>query len=214
MNVSDMINVMKTLGIGQVYSDDETNQIFLTFLNLANDQLYSETANINSGILVNEPALVSVINQNSVTLTKTPFSISRVFPVGKKNALDGKSVLDFADYQFANSDSNDPSVYTSIGKNLMFWPFVNDISYTMNVWYAPERTMLELTTQESGIPYPPSYQRVLVEGALYYLFQDESGFKNPRKENAALERWDKGRADLKSYFYGSNNMLIRTFENA
>jgi len=214
MNVSDMINVMKTLGIGQVYSDDETNQIFLTFLNLANDQLYSETANINSGILVNDPALVSVINQNSVTLTKTPFSISRVFPVGKKNALDGKSVLDFADYQFANSDSNDPSVYTSIGKNLMFWPFVNDISYTMNVWYAPERTMLELTTQESGIPYPPSYQRVLVEGALYYLFQDESGFKNPRKENAALERWDKGRADLKSYFYGSNNMLIRTFENA
>ena len=34
MNVSDMINVMKTLEIGQVYSDDETNQIFLTFLNL------------------------------------------------------------------------------------------------------------------------------------------------------------------------------------
>lgn len=214
MNVSDMINVMKTLGIGQVYGDDETNQIFLTFLNLANDQLYSETANINSGILVNEPALVSVINQNSVTLTKTPFSISRVFPVGKKNALDGKSVLDFADYQFANSDSNDPSVYTSIGKNLMFWPFVNDISYTMNVWYAPERTMLDLTTQESGIPYPASYQRVLVDGALYYLFQDESGFKNPKKENSAMERWDKGRMDLKSYFYGSNKMSIRTFENA
>lgn len=82
-----MINVMKTLGIGQVYSDDETNQIFLTFLNLANDQLYSETANINSGILVNEPALVSVINQNSVTLTQTPFSISRVFPVGKKKCI-------------------------------------------------------------------------------------------------------------------------------
>jgi len=45
MNVSDMINVMKTLGIGQVYGDEETNEIFLTFLNLANDQLYSETAN-------------------------------------------------------------------------------------------------------------------------------------------------------------------------
>lgn len=214
MNVSDMINIMKTLGIGQVYGDEETNQIFLTFLNLANDQLYSETANINSGILINEPALTSVINQNSITLTQTPFSISRVFPVGKTNELNGKSVLDFADYQFANSDSNDPSIYTSIGKRLMFWPFVNDISYTMNVWYAPERTMLDLTTQESGIPYPVSYQRVLVDGALYYLFQDESGFKNPKKENAAMERWEKGRIDLKSYFYGSNKMSIRTFENA
>lgn len=214
MNVSDMINVMKTLGIGQVYGDKETNEIFLSFLNLANDQLYSETANINSGIFINEPNLISIVNQNSVTLTNTPFSISRVFPIGKTKALDGKSVLDFADYQFSNTSISDPCIYTSIGKNIMFWPFINDITYNINVWYVPERTMLDLTTPESSIPYPPSYQRVLVDGALYYLFQDESGFKNPRKENAAMERWDKGRMDLKSYFYGSNKMSIRTFENA
>ena len=214
MNVSDMINVMKTLGIGQVYSDDETNQIFLTFLNLANDQLYSETANINSGIFVIDPLITSNINENSIELSEIPFSISKVYPIGKTKELKGKSVLDFSDYQFENTSPGDPIFYTNIGKDISFWPFVNDISYNFKVIYTPERSELILETPESEIPYPVSYHRVLVDGALYYLFQDESGFKNPRKENAAMERWDKGRADLKSYFYGSNNMLIRTFENA
>lgn len=214
MNVSDMMDIMKTLGIGEVYSDDDSKRIALSFLNLANDQLYAETANINSGIFVNESALVSVPGQNYVTLTQTPFSISRVFPVGTTCQLKGMSVLDFADYQFNNISSSDPINYTNIGTSLMFWPYVAANPYTLNVWYTPERTMLDETTTESKIPYPPSYHRVLVDGALYYLFQDESGFKNPKKENEALSRWDKGRMDLKSYFYGSNRMSINTFENA
>lgn len=214
MNVSSMIKLMKTLGIGQVYSDPTADSILLEFLNLAHDELYRETANINSGIFVNDPDLTSLTTQNYVILTQTPFTISRVFPVGFTRFLDGKSVLEFADYQFINTTVGDPRIYSNIGQKLNFWPFTSGNLYTFNVWYTPERTLLDANTPESAIPYPISYQSVLIDGALYYLFQDESGFKNTMKENEALRRWTKGKADLVSYLFGSNKQKISTFENA
>jgi hypothetical protein len=213
MNVSNMISTMRILGIGEVYNDDDSNRIALDFLNLAHDELYRETANINSNVIVKD-VIVSVAGQTSITLTRKPFSISKIYRTGSTAQIRPLSTIDFAEYEVKNSYSGDPEVYYNINDIVNFYPTITSSAYTFNVWYVPERTSFNLNTPESSIPYPLSYQSVLVDGALYYLFQDESGFKNPTKENQALRRWTKGKADLVSYLYGSSRQSISTFENA
>ncbi len=213
MNVSDMIGIMRTLGIGQVYSDNESKTIFLSFLNLAHNQLYRETANLNDDILVKETLTNDPI-QGYITLSQNPFSISRIRLVGTTCILDGLSVLDLDSYEARNVNSGNPSVYSNSKKIVNFYPFVNGNSYQFSTFYPPRITALDETTLEEDIPYPIEYHDVVVNGALYYLFQDESGFKNPKKEGEALSRWDEGRVDLKSYLFGKSRLSINTFENA
>lgn len=214
MNVSKMITTMRNLSIGKVYSDEDANDIALTYLNLAHDELYRETANINDRVFVKD-TLVSVINETRVTLTRIPFLILKA--VCKENSqrnLKGLSFIDFDSYKSQLIYQNAPEVYNNIGVNFDFFPIVTDNFYNFEIIYAPERTALEIETSEESIPYPLSFHGVLVDGALYYLFQDEGGFKNPIKEKKAEERWVKGKADLVTYLYGRNDKIISTFQSA
>ena len=213
MNVAQMISLMGTLGIGETLAEDASKQIALQYLNLAHDQLYRETANINASIWVDE-TLTSVNNNPTIVLSEIPFLIAKVFLKGQMCPLKPLSVLDFVQYQFDNLLQGPPLVYMFQLNTVSFYPSQPDTSYEFTVWYAPKRTPLNEFTTEDSIPYPAEYQSVLVDGALYYLFQDESGFKNPQKENEALRRWNQGRADLTAYLYGSNNQRISTFSNA
>jgi hypothetical protein len=208
-----MISLMKTLGIGNVLGDSTSQAIALQYLNLAHEELYSETANINCQNFINDPNLESVAGQTHVTLSFNPFTVLKVFPIGHKFPLSPKSVLELEEYKFLNPSSGNPCFFNNIEKTLNFFPIISTSIYNFNVWYSPERTLFDENTPETAIPYPLSYQRVLVDGALYYLFQDESGFKNPKKEDQALRRWETGKINLKSYFYGANKQSISTFRS-
>ena len=81
------------------------------------------------------------------------------------------------------------------------------------VWYIPEVVSLTEDTQESNIPYPLAYHPVLVDGALYYLFQEEGGFKNTQKAQAAEQRWEMGQSRLLSYLYNASGETLSTFMN-
>ena len=83
----------------------------------------------------------------------------------------------------------------------------------VSVWYTPQPSLLTENTDESEIPYPPAYHPVLVDGGLYYLFQQEGGFKNTTKENEALIRWQNGKTRLLSYLYTSSGEFLPTFSN-
>lgn len=213
MNVSTMVSLMQTLGIGSVYNDDISKEIAIEYLNLAHDELYRETASINYENLISDN-LISMAGINKVTLTQIPFSVIKVFPIGFKRELEGISIIDLAEKQFHDNTSRNPEFYSMVNQTLLFFPFITTTVYSINVWYAPERFLLQLETPEYLLPYPISYQSVLVDGALYYLFQDEGGFKNSKKENEALSRWKKGKIDLTSYLKGSNKQIISTFRNA
>ena len=213
MNVSDMLALMATLGIGEGTAVDEPNQIALQYLNLAHDQLYRETASLNANLLIKE-TLNNIANQASITLAQTPFIIANILVQGETKPLAQTSLFDFVQFQSENPYSSTPSIYALQKRLINFYPIQADTVYSFDTWYLPERTPLMQYTLEADIPYPLSYQSVLVDGALYYLFQDESGFKNPQKELEAMKRWNKGRADLLSYLQGVNQLKISTFSNA
>jgi hypothetical protein len=70
----------------------------------------------------------------------------------------------------------------------------------------------ELGTGEPGdIPHP--VYPVLADGALYYLFQEEGGFKNTQKELEARKRWETGKSRLLSYLYTSSGQTFSTFSS-
>lgn len=214
MNVAEMMSLMRTLGIGASYEDDYSKKTALKYLNLANDEIYRETAGLNSDILTND-ILNSTLGNSSVTLAQTPFLIAEVFVQGQSNSLTGMSALAFAKYQFEHSNFvGNPLIYYKKANTINFFPIQSTLTYNLSIWYAPERTVLEENTTEADIPYPLSYHSVLVDCALYYLFQDESGFRNQQKENEALRRATKTKNDLISYFKSANRQIISTFSNA
>jgi hypothetical protein len=81
------------------------------------------------------------------------------------------------------------------------------------VWYIPQPPAFTEATEEKDIPYPIAYHPVLVDGALYYLFQEEGGFKSSRRENEAKARWETGKSKLLSYLHNSSGQTFSTFSS-
>ena len=84
---------------------------------------------------------------------------------------------------------------------------------SIKVWYVPQPITLTEQTPEQDIPYPLAYHPVLVDGALYYLFQEEGGFKNLQKAQAAQARWELGKERLIAYLYNSSGTSFSTFSS-
>jgi hypothetical protein len=81
------------------------------------------------------------------------------------------------------------------------------------VWYVPQPSPLTEATEEAEIPYPVAYHPVLADGALYYLFQEEGGFKDAQKDVQARVRWETGKSRLLSYLYYSSGQTFSTFSS-
>lgn len=213
MTVDKMISLMRTLGIGEVFNDNDSKRIALDYLNLANDELYRETANVNSKIF-EKSTKTSVAGETSITLDSEPFSVIKVLSLASKRFLQPRSVIDFDTYMVQNTYFGYPRIYSNLGAIVNFYPIVAGTAYTFDIWSSKKRTLIDETMPESEIPYPSEYHGILVDGALYYMFHDEAGFKNTAKENESLRRWLNGKVNLTSYLYGSGRQYISTFENA
>jgi hypothetical protein len=103
-----------------------------------------------------------------------------------------------------------PHQYYLQGQKVTFYP-VQTAVMTVKVSYTPQPLPFTEQTQEPDIPYPLAYHPVLVDGALYYLFQEEGGFKNAQKAVAAEQRWDQGQSRLLSYLYNASGETLSTF---
>lgn len=213
MNVMDMINLMGTLGIGEVSSDKDSKRIALTYLNLAHDQLYSETANLNEKLFVDETH-ASIAGQDNFTLYTEPFSLIGVWVSGQPFPLRILPETEFYNYKKRRSYSGAPEICSIVGNKINFFPNDSGVSYTFNVKVCPNITPLQENTPESSIPYPILYHRVLINGALRYMFNDEAGFKNTTRENEAAKEWDNGRFELITYLYNFNRQSNYTYSNA
>ena len=211
MNVKDMLSLMRTLGIGEVYNDKESEEIYLRFLNLAHDELYALTSTFNDDLYIQE-TITSLPGSTSISLSMDPFIISKVWIPEVRHYLEGMSVDDSDDYQMQYDSPGYPKIYYIIKRFIHFFPIASNIPYTFKVSYKPDVIPIEKNTPESAIPYPRSFHRVLVNGALYYLFQDESGFKNTIKEKSAEKKWEDGKKDLVSYLYGRSKQKNSMYE--
>jgi len=212
MDVPALLTLMGNLSLGNDNITPGERTIFLQYLNLAHLELYQVTANFNQDLLIREN-LANEQDSNKVTLSKMPYVVSSVYDVTRKNKLTRRSLADVLEDDPDFSQKGLPCHYFIQKNGVYFIPAQIAVTPVV-VWYAPQPSMLTEEMPEQDIPYPLAYHPVLADGGLYYLFQQEGGFKNTQKEDEANKRWETGKTRLLSYLYTSSGEFLSTFSNA
>jgi hypothetical protein len=216
MKVSELLTLMGHLSVGNDNITPSERAIFLQYLNLAHLELYQETANFNQDLLIQEN-LTSEQDSNTIKLSRMPYLVSSVYILTSKQKLPRLSIGEAIDNE---PDLNGkgtlargtPTAYFVQKDTIQFVP-AQTASVPVIVWYVPQPSPLTEETEEGDIPYPVAYHPVLADGALYYLFQEEGGFKNTQKELEARKRWETGKSKLLSYLYSSSGQSFSTFSS-
>jgi hypothetical protein len=211
MQVSGLLSLMGNLSLGNDNITKEEKTIFLQYLNLAHLELYQVTANFNQDLLV-QVTLANQVDSNQVQLPETPYLVNSVYDLTHQRKLCRISLTDAIERDGSKTWTGNPTQYFVKRDILEFIPTQTAIT-SINVWYVPQPTTLTEETPEQDIPYPLAYHPVLVDGALYYLFQEEGGFKNLQKAQAAQARWEIGQTRLLAYLYNSSGQLFSTFSS-
>lgn len=207
-----MLDQMSLLSVGPDTAPEGVRSIYLQYLNLAHFDFYNETALLNDDVMVSETLMTDPVTQK-ITLSNIPLNVSKVYDPVTFRFLEKKSLEDFIFYQSHFQYGVTPHVYTVAKQVLTIYPLAPETQYTYNCLYVPQPVNLLESTDENDIPYPLAYHGYLVDGALYYLFQDEEGFKSTSKSLQHQEKFEKGKSRLLSYLINSSNKEIRTFSN-
>ena len=202
---------MSVQGVGIDTLSDSDKIIYLQHLNQAHYELYNHTAALNDDLIINE-AKSTTANVNNINLSQRPLSINKIYVDDCATPLTEKQKMDFVDFT-KKSTAGYPCVFTWQVKKVSIHPIVKDITYDLDIWYTPQYVDLDEDTPEDDIPYPPLFHYVLLDGALYYLFQDEGGFKNSDKVVSQMAKWEKGKQDLYSYLFHKTGEIVSTFSN-
>jgi hypothetical protein len=213
MQVSDLLGLMANLSVGLDNTTPTERAIFLQYLNLAHFELYQETASFNQDLIIQEEHDTQEDNKNLIKLNNLPYTMNTVYDLTHKKVLERVSRIDLLGEDPGLTATGYPQKYLIRKQYLELYPVQTDVTQ-VSIWYIPQPTLLKENTEESDIPYPPAYHPVLVDGGLYYLFQEEGGFKNTTKENDARARWLAGKKMLLSYLYNSSGQSISTFQSA
>jgi hypothetical protein len=212
MQVSALLTLLGHLSLGNDNITPSERAIFLQYLNLAHFELYQLTATFNQDLLVVE-TLSNAPGQNTVTLKHPPYVMQSVYDQTHHKKLTRISLNDLLAKDPAFKATGSPYQYFLQGQRVTFYP-VQTAVMTVKVSYTPQPLPFTEHTQESDIPYPLAYHPVLVDGALYYLFQEEGGFKSAQKSLAAEQRWAQGQSRLLSYLSNASGETLSTFMSA
>ena len=211
MTIDQLLTLMGHLSLGNDNISDAEREIFLQYLNLAHFELYQETASLNVN-LWRARTLTTEEGETSLTLPEAPYIMQRVYDLTHHRPLTRASVAELLSLNPESGGVGPPRLYYAIGPELQFYPIPTSL-LTVKVVYVPQPALLKAESLEEDIPYPLAYHPVLVDGALYYLFQEEGGFKNPQKAQAAEQRWEIGKSRLISYLYQASGSSFSTFSS-
>lgn len=211
MTVIELLKMMGSLSLGEQNIAASENAIFLQYLNLAHLELYGETASWNTDLYIqeniNKPANISSFN-----LAHTPLVMGTVSVPSAKKHLKRISLEEAFQGDPDLTHEGPVTGYTVQKNKVLLLPFEAQ-ALSLVVWYIPQASPLQETTPEAEIPYPVTYHNLLADGALYYVFQEEGGFKNPQKMMDAKQRWVLGKQRLISYLKGANHRVLSTYRD-
>ena len=213
MNMLEILHTMGTLSIdNDNFNENEQNVINLKYVNLFHFPLFSATANLNEDLPFNEVKTKTSGNL-SIQLNYMPFLVQSVYDKTNRRVLSKKSFSEILQRDPDLSSRGAAYWYYTKGKDIFLYPHQLDNVIDLGVWYTKNPEPFLLTTTEEEIPYPVPFHPLLVDGGLYYLFQDVGGFRNTQKENEAKIRCETGKSNLLSYLYNRNGRFFTTYSN-
>ena len=211
MTVAELLTLMGHLSVGNDNVSALERAIFLQYLNLAHCELYQGTASLNQDLWQLE-TLTTEERETTVLLAHPPYRLQQVYDRTHHRPLSPLSFADLLHKDPEFKDRGSPQHYSLQGQTLRFYPAPSAV-LSVQVALVPQPVLLKENTLEEEIPYPLAYHPVLVDGALTYLFQEEGGFKNPQKAQAAEQRWEIGKTRLISYLYQASGSTFSTFSS-
>lgn len=110
--------------------------------------------------------------------------------------------------QVVSMDTSIPNqiTFTVTGDTIPVFSSLDSVSLNaasfsnIGITYIPQPALLDINTTSGEISMPTLYQYILADGAAYYVFQSETGFKDQSKMMECKARWEKGKRDLFSYY--------------
>jgi len=199
MDVSQILNLLGSLSIGLDDPSESDIDVYINYLNIAYRELLQETIIQNPNVPILTEVVVSTELDGVLPglLTQDPFIIKTVFDSDRNVPLKPTNLDAIQRTDPGITKTGLPSQwYYSSGSINLYPKFAGNIGVT----YIAQPALLDVNTISANILIPRMYQYILADGAAYYVFQSETGFKDQMKMAACSDRWQKGKRDLFSYY--------------
>lgn len=202
MTADEMVNLISTLGAGQDKPSPEDKKVFLSFLNLAYLELFTETFTNNYRIRLEEEELTITDGINANFAGRT-ILIYNVWLKSSNTPLEQGDLREILKRDPGLTEIGTPRFWFLFRNNLYTYPKqIGQLN--IGIRHMSEPPDLELNTQEVDIPFPRMYHQGIVDGGCYYLYQDEGGFKDGVKMKESIERWKTCKSKIACYFANTN----------
>ena len=201
MDVSEIIKLLATLSIGLDDPTDSDIVVFMQFINLCYFEILQETLSQNPLSKINTEILDC--NNGVLNATQEPIFIPLIVYDKKTNLLlTGNNRDDIEKRDPSLSKEGMPLEWYYSNGTINVYPLSNSLIADGNgigVRYIPEPSPLTANSTSSDILIPKLYQQILADGASYYVFQSETGFKDQNKMQTSAMRWKEGKQKLFAY---------------
>jgi hypothetical protein len=201
MDVSEILKLLATLSIGLDDPDDGDTVVFMKYINLC----YFELLQV---VLTESPIVVKLHEQLDCTNgvlspTSQPIFIPKaVYNIANNVPMLGTTEEDILKFDPAIKKTGNPQEWYYANGVINTYPLSTSTVITgggFGIRYIAQPKPLTSLSLSSDILIPTMYQQVLADGASYYVFQSETGFKDQTKMMDAKMRWEDGKKKLFSY---------------
>lgn len=207
MNVREVISLLGELSIGIDNVSDSEQAIFLKYVNLAYAEIMRKTFLTNPLIPVSRQVIHCTDGQlDMAQLASLPFIIKSVYTLDRNIELEARTIDFLQKIDPTVSQTGIPQYWSYNSNQISVYPLYTDVPDgegnpipNIGVLYVAMPPLLTIDNPEQAILFPPLYHPILVDGASYYLFQSETGFKNMPKSQEAMARWEGGKNELYAY---------------
>jgi len=206
MDVSEILKLLATLSIG-LDDIDVTNPydsdviVFMRFINLAYFELLQATIS-ESPLVVKLNEQLDCTNGALSSTSRNIFIPKHVYNIASNSSLSGTLEDDVLKQDPGLTKTGTPQQWYYANGVLNVYPLSTSLIADgggFGVRYISEPSPLVYNSQSTDILIPSLFQNVLADGASYYVFQSETGFKDQNKMLAAQVRWENGKKKLFSY---------------
>jgi hypothetical protein len=219
MDVTEILKLLATLSIGldDINVTDENDSdvvVFMRYINLAYFELLQATASENP-LLVKEHEKLDCTDGVLASTAKPIFIPKIVYNISSNVPLIGGLEEDILKNDPALKQTGSPLQWYYANGVINVYPLVTSAVADdggFGLRYVPQPSYLKNSSLSSDIWIPSLYQQTLADGASYYLFQSETGFKDQSKMQAAMARWEDGKKKLFSYMKNiSGKKILSTY---
>lgn len=201
MDVSKILSLLATLSIGLDDPQESDIIVFMKYINLAYFELLQS-------VLTESPIVVKLHEQLDCTngvLSATSQSIfipKSVYDIATNVPMSGTTEEDILKFDPAVIKTGNPQKWYYANGVINTYPLSTSAVSTgggFGIRYIAQPAPLTELSLSSDILIPASYQQVLADGASYYVFQSETGFKDQNKMLLAHDKWENGKKRLFAY---------------